>query len=120
MEIKYVETCFGTALFSAVRLNDIKLTTLLLQDEGIKDAWLPNEIEQAARNGNNALLQDLFASMRPDRMRRLYFFAVKGATARNKLNTLHFLIEMVNLSLGKKTPTFYLKIAGHSQNISHT
>jgi ankyrin repeat protein len=90
--VKDKHTYFGTSLLCAIKQDGLHLTLLLLADGGA--VVTQTEIEQAARNGNEAILQLLLDPKYKDDVGPLdYLCALRAAAAGGQLDTIDFLIQ---------------------------
>jgi hypothetical protein len=91
--VKNTWTYFNTPLLGAVQRDDLELSSLLLEKRASNVQ--STEIEQAAQNGNTAILLLLLQSDRnTESIKETHFLcALKGAAAGGKLYTIRFLLQ---------------------------
>lgn len=84
---------FGTSLFCAVKRDDVELTALLLESGGSELTW--QSLQQAARNGNEAMLQLLLDSKYKENGWKStdFQYAIEGAAARGDWSLIEILIQ---------------------------
>jgi ankyrin repeat protein len=90
---KDARTYFGTTLFCAVKQNEVDLTVLLLERGGSELSW--QVLQQAARNGNEAMLQLLLDPKYKSEGWKSsdYQYALEGAAAGGRWNLIDLLIQ---------------------------
>lgn len=87
----WTQSCFGTALFSAIRQNQINLVSSLLKTQHLFCNW--THVFQAGLSGNEAMVDLVLAHPSVDIAREASTVALKGAIAGDHINTIHHLIR---------------------------